>query len=294
MFEGFARHRIPTSGGAIINTLVGGKGPALLLLHGYPQTMAMWHRVAQELARSFTVVLTDLRGYGDSEGPEPLPDGSNYRFRDMADDQVEVMRTLGHPRFFVAGHDRGARTVHRMALDHPDAVIRLAILDIQPTHHAWTKLSGFQARRGWFWILMAQPHDLAETLFTSVSADWLFDKLVPAGPHGQGTFAPEALAEYQRCLTPTMLRASCADYRAFATIDVAMDQVDVDAGRKVTMPTLVLWGELSYGTDDMLPLWRNYVETAEGHCVPGAGHYLPEERPAEIAASLTQFFAGEG
>jgi haloacetate dehalogenase len=250
----------------------------------------MWHKVAKPLAEHFTVIAPDLRGYGDSIGPEPVSDGANYRFRDMADDQVEVMRALGHEQFFIAGHDRGARTAHRLAVDHPGMVMRLAILDIQPTHYAWTQLSPFQARRAWHWILLAQPYDLAETLMTSVDGDWLFDKLVPGGPHGQDTFAPEATAEYRRCLTPAMIRASCADYRAFASIDVAMEQADMDAGRKVHCPMLVLWGEHSYGNADMLRVWETYADHVEGFCIISAGHYLPEQRPEEIVEALVRFF----
>jgi haloacetate dehalogenase len=289
-FEGFTTEMVATTGGAHILTRCGGSGPPLLLLHGYPQTHFMWHRIVGQLARHHRVVVTDLRGYGDSIGPAPAEDASNYRFRDMALDQVEVMRHLGHESFLVAGHDRGARTAFRLALDHPGAVRRLALLDVQPTHHAWTRMAPSIARRAWFWILMAQDGGIAEQLFTSAPREWLFDKLVPPGPHGRDALSEEAVAEYLRCFTPSMIRASCADYRAFSGLDVAMEEADLAAGRKVACPTLVLWGEHSYGRDDMVAIWRDYVADVGGGFIAGAGHYLAEEAPRETAAALLAYF----
>ncbi|MET0378272.1 MAG: alpha/beta hydrolase [Spongiibacteraceae bacterium] len=291
-FAGFETQYITTSGGASIHVRHGGSGPPLLLLHGYPQTQVMWHRVADRLAQHFTVVATDLRGYGDSKGPPPLPDGSNYSFRDMARDQVEVMRTLGYRHFLLAGHDRGARTAHRLALDHPAAVQRLALLDIQPTHHAWTTMSTVQLKRAWHWMLMAQPHDIPERLLSSVPKEWLLEKLCHLDPaHGQQLFSAAAYAEYLRCLTPEMIAASCADYRAFASIDVAHDEIDFSTGRRITCPTLVLYGENTYGRSDMRTIWSAYADDVSCRMIPGAGHYLAEEKPHAVLTALLEFAA---
>jgi haloacetate dehalogenase len=290
MFEGFETRRLDV-GDAVINARVGGSGPPLLLLHGYPQTHALWHRVAGPLAERFTVVATDLRGYGDSTGPTPEPSGANYTFRNMAADQVRAMQALGFPRFRLAGHDRGARTAHRLTLDHPDAVERLALLDIQPTHYAWTEMPAGIAKRAWHWILCAQPHDLAERFMTSVDPDWLLGRLIPAGPHGRDAMSDESYAEYRRCLTPAMIAASCADYRAFSSLDVQHDEVDRDAGRKVECPLLTMWGE-HYDSYDMLELWGRYAFDVRGGVVPGAGHYLPEEAPDAVLRELSTFFGG--
>jgi haloacetate dehalogenase len=290
LFEGFQSHRVPTRGGATIHARSGGSGPALLLLHGYPQTLAMWHRVIAPLARRFTVVAADLRGYGDSSGPEPLPDGANYTFREMADDQVELMRALGHQRFLLAAHDRGARTAHRLVLDHPEAVTRLALLDIQPTHYAWTQMSVQRLRSAWHWMLMSQPHDIPEVLLTSAPKAWLLERLL-GRKVDVAMFDPRAYAEYLRCLTPAMIAASCADYRAFATLDVAHDQVDRDAGRRIGCPTLVLYGEHTYGPSDMAAIWGEYADDVRCRMVEGAGHHLAEEQPAVVLEELLGFLA---
>jgi haloacetate dehalogenase len=286
MFSEFRSESVKT-GDARINLKVGGNGPPLLLLHGYPATHVCWHETAPRLAERFTVVATDLRGYGDSVGPEPDPTGANYTFREMAHDQVEVMRALGFDSFLLAGHDRGARTAHRLTLDHPDAVRRVALLDIFPTHYMWTKGPADLFRRAWHWVLCAQPYDLAEQLLTGAPRQWLLDKLLHGAP-SEGVISPAAYAEYLRCLTPSMIRASCADYRSFATLDVELDQADLAAGRRIACPTLVLWGN-HYDHHPILEIWREYAPNAQGQVV-GAGHYLPEEVPGELADALIDFF----
>ncbi len=284
---------IATSGGATINVRCGGSGPPLLLLHGYPQTHVMWHKVAPRLAEHFTLVLTDLRGYGDSVGPPPLTDGSNYSFREMARDQLEVMAALGHRQFMLAGHDRGARTAHRLVLDHPQAVTAVALLDIQPTHYAWNQMTVQQLRRAWHWMLMSQPHDIPEHLLTAASPQWLLDQFLRHGGDGSA-FSPEAYSEYLRCLTPEAIAASCADYRAFATLDVEHHQRDCDAGRQISCPTLVLYGEKTYGPTDMTTIWGQYVEAPQCVMVPDTGHYLAEENPQATLDALLGFFSQAG
>lgn len=290
MFEGFERIEIPTAGGAArIHLRHGGSGPPLLLLHGNPQTHVAWHRIAGRLAEHFHVVATDLRGYGDSIGPDPA-DTANYTFRAMAQDQVEVMRALGYERFMVAGHDRGARTAHRMALDHPERVERVALLDILPTRHIWENASAEWAMSSWHWLFMAQGNGLPERMMESVPPDWFMERKIGKPGVGISIFAPEAYAEYVRCFTPKTIRASCADYRAAATLDREMDEADRD--RRITCPTLVLWGKQShtgrvYG--DVLAIWRDYAVDATGGPLD-CGHYVPEHAPEETLAWFLRFF----
>jgi haloacetate dehalogenase len=290
MFEGFERTEIATAGGAArIHLRHGGSGPPLLLLHGNPQTHVAWHRIAGPLAERFHVVAADLRGYGDSVGPDPR-DTANYTFRAMAQDQVEVMRALGHERFMVAGHDRGARTAHRMALDHPERVERLALLDILPNRHIWRNASAEWALGSWHWLFMPQGNDLPERMMESVPPDWFMERKIGRPGVGISIFAPEAFAEYVRCFTPKTIRASCADYRAAATLDRAMDEADW--GRRVACPTLVLWGAEShtgrvYG--DVLAVWRDYAEDVTGGPLD-CGHYVPEHAPEETLARFLGFF----
>ena len=289
LFPGFALSRVQTSGGAEINVRTGGSGPPVLLLHGYPQTHAMWHKIAPELARHFTLVMTDLRGYGDSSGPEPLPDGSNYSFRAMAQDQVEVMEALGFDTFAIVAHDRGARTAHRLTLDHSRRVCALALVDIQPTHYAWTNMTAARLRSAWHWALMAQAHDIPEQLLCSAPRRWLLDKLLHMGKDGSHPFDARAYEEYLRCLTPTMIRASCADYRAFSTLDVEHDQKDQDAGHRIECPLLVMYGEKTYGRSDMEAIWRAYGGNPVCQMISDSGHYVAEEKPIETTTALLQF-----
>jgi haloacetate dehalogenase len=289
MFEGFERTEIATRGGARIHLRHGGSGPPLLLLHGNPQTHASWHRIAGRLAERFHVVATDLRGYGDSTGPDPA-ETANYTFRAMAHDQVEVMQALGHERFMVAGHDRGARTAHRMALDHPERVVRLALLDILPNRHIWRNGSAEWAMKSWHWLFMPQEQDLPERMMESVPARWFMERKLGKPGIGLSIFAPEAFDEYVRCFTPKTIRASCADYRATATLDRAMDEADW--GRKVSCPTLVLYGAKSHtGTvhGDVLAVWRDYAEDVVGGPLD-CGHYVPEHAPEETLGWFLRFF----
>jgi haloacetate dehalogenase len=292
MFDGFSVADIDT-GSARIRLRHGGSGPPLLLLHGNPLTHVSWHRMAERLSQRFHVVAADLRGYGDSVGPEDGGENHvNYSFRAMAQDQVEVMERLGYPAFFVAGHDRGARTVHRMALDHPQRVQRAAVVDIVPSHHIWTHANKGWALKSWHWLFMAQPYDLPERMMSSVPADWYMQRKLSKPGIGLGFFAPEAFAEYVRCFDWKTIRGSCEDYRACATCDFEMDDADFKAGRKVGCPLLVVWGTRShtggvYG--DLLPIWRAYADDVGGGPI-ACGHYVPEEAPAETLDYFMKHF----
>jgi haloacetate dehalogenase len=294
MFEGFTRTEIATSG-ARIHLRHGGDGPPLLLLHGNPLTHVSWHRIAPRLARHFHVVAADLRGYGDSIGPEEGGENHvNYSFRAMAQDQVEIMERLGYREFFAAGHDRGARTVHRMSLDHPDRVRRAAVIDILPNHHIWTHATREWALKSWHWLFMAQPYDLPERMMAGVPAQWFMERKLAKPGIGLGFFDSTAFAEYVRCFTWKTIRGSCEDYRACATCDLEMDTADYAAGRKLACPLLVLWGAKSHtGTvyGDVLSVWRRYALDATGGPI-ACGHYVPEEAPEETYRWLCRHFAG--
>ena len=292
MFEGFEHFQVATND-AEINAVRGGQGPPVLLLHGYPQTHAMWHRVAPKLAEDFTVVAVDLRGYGDSSKPFGSEDHATYSKRAMAADGVEVMQSLGLPSFAVIGHDRGGRVGHRMALDHPDRVTKLAVLDIVPTRHVYSTVSKDLATDYYHWFFFIQPYDLPETLIGADPGYYLRKKLGGWGT-SLDTFAPGVLAEYERCFRdPATVHASCEDYRAAASIDLVHDQADWDEGRKVECPLLALWGgrgvmERLYDVKDV---WSGYASDVRGGPLD-AGHYLAEERPEETAWELTRFLAG--
>ena len=274
--------------GADIFCRIGGSGPALLLLHGYPQTHVMWHRVAAQLAERFTVVATDLRGYGDSSKPAGGEAHEGYSKRAMARDQVEVMTALGFERFAVVGHDRGARVTHRMALDHAARVTKAAVLDIAPTKTMYEMTDMAFASAYYHWFFLIQPFDYPERLI-GADPDYYVERKIDAWGRNEGAFSSEALAEYKRCFRdPATIHASCEDYRAAATIDLEHDAADLD--RKVTCPLLVLWGAKGVvaRTYDVLAVWRERAEQVTGGALP-CGHYLPEEAPEETLAELLGF-----
>lgn len=283
MFETFTHRQIETSE-AVINLRHGGNGPPVLLLHGHPQTHAMWHRVAPRLAETYTIVCADLRGYGDSSKPPTTEDHSPYSKRAMARDMVEVMRHLGFERFAVVGHDRGGRCAYRMALDHPERIAALSVLDILPTWEHFTRTDMAFAMGYWHWFFLAQPYPIPETLIAS-NPDTFYLR------RGRDMFDPEALAEYRRCFTnPETIHAMCEDYRAGATLDMQFDGADKEAGRRIQCPVQALWGQKN-GLDrwyDVLAVWRDWADHVEGHSIP-CGHYLAEEAPDETLAALMPF-----
>ena len=293
MFEGFTRTDIKTSGAGIV-TVHGGKGPPLLLMHGNPFTHLSWHKIAPRLAQEFTVVATDLRGYGDSEKPPGGDDHSGYSFRAMAADQVEVMEALDFPRFYAAGHDRGARVLHRMCLDAPKKVVRAAILDIIPQHHLLNNVTRQWGRFSWHWFFNIQPEPLPEKMM-GADPDWFIQKKLAKTPQGLSFFGKEALADYMRCFRdPATIHAICEDYRATFGVDLDMDEVDFKAGRKIACPLLLLWGATGgVGRNhDSMTIWPRYAADIRGGKALPCGHYLSEEAPEETYAELRAFFAG--
>ena len=287
-FPGFERRRIETSG-ANINLVTGGSGPPLLLLHGYPQTHLMWRKLGPRLAAEFTVVAPDLRGYGDSSKPPAGPENANYAKRALAQDQVETMAAFGFERFCVVGHDRGARVAHRLARDHPERVQRLALLDIVPTLYRFETIDQKAATASYHWFFLIQPGGLPERLIGAEPEFFLRSML-----RDPAVFEPEIFAEYLRCFkNPETIRATCDEYRAGATIDLAHDRVD--RGHRLAMPLLVLWGQRSsQGSGyDVLAVWRNHAENVSGRAIDG-GHFLAEEAPDATYRALHSFFSGKG
>ena len=272
-----------------IHCAVAGDGPPLLLLHGYPQTHVIWHRVAPILAADHTVVLADLRGYGDSAKPAPSEGDVEYSKRAMAADQVSLMRTLGFDRFGVVGHDRGGRVGHRMALDAPDTVDRLAVLDIVPTRHSFEHADAAFGLGYFHWFFLAAGNGIPERLLGAEPEFWIRSRM--NSRHSGGTaFDPAAVDEYVRCFSdPAAIAASCADYRAAAGIDLMHDNADAD--RRVRCPLLVLWGEHSFvgRSYDVLDVWRGYALDVTGRALP-SDHYLPEEQPELVAEAVREFF----
>ena len=292
MLDGFARTEIKTSGARIV-TVVGGSGPPVLLMHGNPFTHLSWLKVAPRLASEFTVVCTDLRGYGDSEKPPGGVDHSGYSFRAMAQDQVEVMAQLGFASFMAAGHDRGARVLHRMCLDQPNVVTRAAILDIIPQHHLLNNVTRSWGTFSWHWFFNIQPYDLPERMM-GADPDWFIEKKLAKTKQGLGFFDPAALAEYKRCFRdPATIHAICEDYRATFGVDLEMDNQDVAAGRKIACPVLLLWGATGgVGRNhDSMAIWPRYAADIRGGKALPCGHYLSEEAPNETYAELRAFFA---
>jgi haloacetate dehalogenase len=289
VFDGFQRGQVTTSDGVTINLVTAGRGEAVLLLHGCPQTLVMWHAIAPALALHFTVVACDLRGYGDSAKPEGGDDHAAYSFRAMARDQVEVMRSLGHDRFAVAGHDRGARVAHRMALDHPAAVRRVALLDILPTLTLYAETDAQFATAYWEWFFFIQGNALPEALISAAPEAFLRHELGALAD--RGVIAPEAYAEYLRAIRdPAAVHGMCEDYRAGATIDLAHDRADLE--RRIACPLLVLWGEQNpiWERFDMLEVWRRRAVDVTGEAL-ACGHYLAEEAAEVTLARLRDFFS---
>ena len=289
LFPGFESELIEVNGVKIM-ARKGGSGRPLLLLHGHPQTHAIWHRVAQQLAKSHTVVMTDLRGYGDSSKPQGSQDHLNYSKRVMALDQIEVMRHFGFSEFDVLAHDRGARVAHRLALDHPKAVKRLVLLDIAPTLAMYEKTSNQFARSYWHWFFLIQPAPMPERLIEADPAAYVRDVLGRRSA-GLAPFDARALAEYVRCLElPGTAHGLCEDYRASAGIDLVHDQLDLDEKNFVKQPLLVLWGEQGVVHQCFEPLkeWSKVAVNVQGKALP-CGHYIPEEAP-ELLLQLVQSF----
>ena len=291
MFEGFSLETIDV-GGIRVRARVGGEGPPLLLLHGNPQTHVMWHRVAPALASGFTVVAPDLRGYGRTSKPPSVPDHGSYSKRTMGEDQIGLMSRLGFDRFSVAGHDRGGRVGYRLALDHPEVVERLAVLDIIPTGEAFRRGGREFGLSLYHWYFLAQPAPLPEKLIGS-DPDWFWRWHTTRGPD-TSFFDPEAVEDYLACFRdPETVRGMCEDYRAGAGIDFEHDIADIGAGRKLRCPLLVLWGARAKLDEwyDMLEVWGAWADDVGGRALP-CGHYLAEEAPVETSQELLGFFSG--
>lgn len=285
-----------SAGGVEVRAEVRGDGPPVLLLHGYPESRLMWDAVAPLLAAEHTVVAADLRGYGASDKPAPDPDGWTYAKRTMAADQVGLMAELGFARFDVVGHDRGARVAHRMAMDHPAAVRSLAVLDVVPTLHMFDHVDRAMATTYFHWFFLALGGGVPEALIGADPDTWLASRFSGRCAHGDAPIDARRLAAYRAWFaTPEAIAATCADYRAAATVDVALDRTDHAAGRRVAAPVLALWGARSYvGTHfDVLAVWREHATDVRGAALE-ADHYLPEEQPAATAAALLSFLAAAG
>jgi haloacetate dehalogenase len=292
LFPGF-REELVRANGIDIHCVVGPKrdGPALLLLHGYPQTHAIWHKVASRLAERYNVVASDLRGYGDSAKPPATANHESYSKRVMARDQMELMSALGFGKFLLVGHDRGGRVSHRLAVDCPDRVEKVVVLDIAPTLAMYEQTNEFFARAYWHWFFLILPAFIPEKMIGADPKGLLRAKM--AADLERGVFAPEAWAEYERCYTPGAIHGSCEDYRAAASVDLIHDRADRDAGRGIKCPLLALWGERGIIGRCYRPIdeWKRVAADVRGHDVP-SGHYIPEEVPDVLVAELEEFFGG--
>ncbi|MEO5733454.1 MAG: alpha/beta hydrolase [Rubrivivax sp.] len=294
-FSGFESQRHQLDGVGIHARTGGLRGaPPLLLLHGFPQTHVMWHRVAQQLATEFELVLPDLRGYGDSDKPPGATDHANYSKRAMAADLAALMRQLGHPRYAVCGHDRGARVAHRLALDQPDEVTRLCLIDIAPTLDMYAATDQRFASAYYHWFHLIQPHPLPEKMIGGCARDYLHAKLGGWGAAGLMNIEPQALAEYERCFCdPAAIHAACEDYRASAGIDLEHDRASRAVQQQIVCDLLVLWGEKGVIEKlfDPMALWRaQCAGQVEGHRMP-AGHFIPEALPTQTSDHLRRFLS---
>lgn len=288
MFPSFETFDVDCNG-INIHGVKGGKGPPLLLLHGYPQTHVMWHKIAPLLAGHFTVIAADLRGYGKSAKPPSVPGHSSYSKRAMAEDMVQLMAQLGFPSFRLCAHDRGARVAHRMALDSPRAVQQMVLLDIAPTREMYAHTNDAFARAYWHWFYLILPAPLPENMISADPSGFWINKCT-SGAAGPGPFTTEAMEHYLQCFNdPGVIRGSCEDYRAAATIDIDHDNADGD--KKVECPLLVIWGSegVIERCFDALDLWRQRAADVKGFAMPG-GHYLAEEHPQQLFDHLMEFF----
>ncbi|MFA6264789.1 MAG: alpha/beta hydrolase [Pseudolabrys sp.] len=291
LFPGFAIHRAETSAGRIF-ARAGGGGAPLLLLHGYPQTHAMWHRIAPALAERFTLVMPDLPGYGASSVPQASADHAPYDKRSMAKALVEMMSALGHDRFHLCGHDRGGRVAYRLALDHAARVTRLATLDIVPTAEMWHAMDMKMAMKVYHWLFLAQPAPLPEMMIAKDPAyylEWTLASWTKA--KDLSAFDARALAHYRTAFAEPHIHALCEDYRAGATTDLVNDDADRVAGRTIGCPMLALWGAAGIPSETSGPLdiWRRWAPRVQGHAID-SGHFMPEENPGETASALLEFF----
>ncbi len=290
LFPGFASHWIDTDAGRIF-ARSGGSGPPLLLLHGYPQTHAEWHHLATPLAKHFSVVLMDLRGYGWSSAPGSKG-GQLYSKREMAKDAIAVMEALGHVRFAVVGHDRGGRVAYRLALDHPGRLSKLAVLDIMPTSDMWSGMDAGRAMQVYHWLFLAQLEPMPETLIGKAPTDYLEHTLASwTADKNLGCFDPRAMDHYRASFNePSRIHAACEDYRAGATIDRALDEADRTAGHTIDIPLLALWGDAGLPAKGASPLelWRKWGTHVTGQALK-SGHFLPEEAPKPTLEALLAF-----
>lgn len=289
LFPGIAAERRIVNGIGIVFRRVG-KGPPLLLVHGFPQTHAIWHRVAPRLAQHFSLVMPDLRGYGDSDKPPTTDDHAPFSKRTMAQDLVELMQALGHDRWSICGHDRGGRVAHRLALDHSDRVARLMVLDISPTRTMYERTTMEFARQYYHWFFLIQPAPLPERLIGADPGFYIRSKLGAWGPGGLALFDPRALAEYERCFTPAAIHTMCEDYRAAASIDLEHDRADGE--RRLQCPLHVLWGERGVVHRLFTPVadWQAKAgREVTGRTTPG-GHYIPEESPDLLVDEMLAYF----
>ena len=293
MIEGFAYRDVETSAGVRIHTATGGHGPPVLLLHGWPQTHLCWRKVAPGLAKAgFSVVVPDLRGYGDSGKPETAPDHAPYSKRAMAQDMIDVMAALGHERFFLAGHDRGGRVAHRLALDHPNSLRKLVVLDIAPTATMYAHTNRAFAQAYYHWFFLIQPYDLPEHLI-GADPEWFVRRAFGALNGPNAYYDAETISEYVRTAKlPGTVHAWCEDYRAAASIDLKHDAESDEAGHKIEAPLFVLWGARGVvgAQFDALATWREKARDVSGHALE-SGHFIPEEKPEETLAALRTFFS---
>ncbi len=286
LLPGFESRRVPAMGVEIF-CRIAGNGPPLLMLHGYPQTHVCWHRLAPALARSFTVVLPDLPGYGDSGFLEPDPANRHYSKRHLGAVMAALMQALGHSRFAVVGHDRGARVSYRLALDRPEQVSRLALLDIMPTIETWELFDKAESLAVFHWPFLAQTGGLPERLIAG-APDFFLEYLVARWAGDASRIDSRAMAGYLRCFRKeSVIRATCADYRAGATVDVDDDEADRKPGRRIACPLLVLWGK---GHSDMMPVWRRWAVDVRGEPLP-CGHFLAEEAPEDVLKRMLPFLS---